>query len=60
MDMVFFTGVVPEHEMKEERPVEYARLVAQGRLQQLGGVGAEARGPAVRPDNRNSAAWCSA
>ena len=35
MDMVFFTGVVPEHELKEERPVEYARLVEQGRLQQL-------------------------
>jgi cytochrome b subunit of formate dehydrogenase len=35
MDMVFITGVVSEHEMKDERPVEYARLVEQGRLQQL-------------------------
>jgi cytochrome b subunit of formate dehydrogenase len=35
MDMVFITGVVPEHEMKDERPVEYARLVAQGRLKQV-------------------------
>ena len=35
MDMVIFTGVVPEHELKDERPVEYARLVEQGRLQQL-------------------------
>ncbi len=35
MDMVFFTGVVSEHELKDERPVEYARLVEQGRLQQL-------------------------
>jgi len=32
---VFYTGVVSEHELKEERPVEYARMVAQGRLQQL-------------------------
>jgi cytochrome b subunit of formate dehydrogenase len=35
MDMVFFTGVVSEHELQDERPVEYARLVEQGRLQQL-------------------------
>jgi cytochrome b subunit of formate dehydrogenase len=35
MDMVIFTGTVSEHEMKEERPVEYARLVQQGRLQAL-------------------------
>jgi cytochrome b subunit of formate dehydrogenase len=40
MDMVIFTGKVSEHEMKDERPVEYARLVAQGRLQQW-----EAEGP---------------
>ena len=35
MDMVIFTGSMSEHELKEERPVEYARLVEQGRLQQL-------------------------
>jgi hypothetical protein len=32
MDMVMFTGKVSEHELKEERGVEHARLVAQGRL----------------------------
>ena len=32
MDLVIFTGRIPEHEMKEERPVEYARLAAAGRL----------------------------
>src|SRR5512145_69428 len=35
MDMVFFTGAVSEHELKEERTVEYARLVEQGRLEAL-------------------------
>lgn len=35
MDMVIFTGTVSEHELKEERPLEYARLVAQGRLKAL-------------------------
>ena len=43
MDMVFITGVVPEHEMKDDRPVEYARMVAQGRLQQF-------EAPAPRPE----------
>ena len=28
MDMVIFTGRVPEHEWREERPAEYARLTA--------------------------------
>jgi cytochrome b subunit of formate dehydrogenase len=42
MDMVFFTGTVSEHELKEERGVEYARLVEQGRLQEL-----EAAAPTV-------------
>jgi hypothetical protein len=28
----FFTGRLPEHELKDERQVEYARLVSQGRL----------------------------
>src|SRR5512144_470906 len=32
MDMVIFTGRLPEHELKEERPVEYARLVEKGGL----------------------------
>ncbi len=32
MDLVIFTGRVPEHEMREERPIEYARLAQQGRL----------------------------
>lgn len=35
MDMVIFTGSVSEHELKEERPLEYARLVKQGRLKAL-------------------------
>ncbi len=32
MDLVIFTGRIPEHELKEERPNEYRRLVEQGRL----------------------------
>jgi len=32
MDMVMFTGQVTEEELKHERPAEYARLVAKGRL----------------------------
>ncbi len=32
MDTVIFTGRIPEHELKEERPNEYRRLVAEGRL----------------------------
>ncbi|MGE5160202.1 MAG: formate dehydrogenase subunit gamma [Betaproteobacteria bacterium] len=32
MDMVIFTGKVSEHELKDERAVEHARLVAQGTL----------------------------
>jgi len=35
MDMVIFTGTVSEHELKEERPLEYQRLVEQGRLESL-------------------------
>jgi cytochrome b subunit of formate dehydrogenase len=34
MDMVIFTGTVSEHELKEERSVEYARLVERGQLRQ--------------------------
>jgi hypothetical protein len=43
MDMVIFTGKVSEHEMKEERGVEYARLIEQGRLQ-------EWEAPAPKPE----------
>lgn len=32
MDTVIFTGRIPEHELKEERPLEYASLVRDGRL----------------------------
>ncbi len=32
MDLVIFTGRVPEHEMRAERASEYARLAAEGRL----------------------------
>jgi hypothetical protein len=35
MDLVIFTGSMPEHELKDERPVEYARLVEQGGLTAL-------------------------
>jgi thiosulfate reductase cytochrome b subunit len=32
MDPVVFTGVLPGHELRDERPLEYARLIQQGRL----------------------------
>jgi cytochrome b subunit of formate dehydrogenase len=32
MDMVIFTGRVTEHELREERPLEYERLRREGRL----------------------------
>jgi cytochrome b subunit of formate dehydrogenase len=35
MDLVIFTGRLPEHELKEERPIEYARLVRKGGLAAL-------------------------
>jgi hypothetical protein len=35
MDTVIFSGVIPEHELKDERPIEYARLVREGRLDSL-------------------------
>jgi cytochrome b subunit of formate dehydrogenase len=35
MDTVIFTGRVPLHELKEERPAEYERLRAEGRLGEL-------------------------
>jgi cytochrome b subunit of formate dehydrogenase len=33
MDLVIFTGRIPEHELKDERPAEYRRLVSEGRLE---------------------------
>lgn len=38
MDLVIFTGRLPEHELKDERQVEYARLVSQGRLSAIEAV----------------------
>jgi hypothetical protein len=35
MDTVIFSGVIPEHELVDERPVEYARLVREGRLEAI-------------------------
>ncbi len=35
MDTVVFTGRMPLETFKEERPLEYARLVAQGKLEEL-------------------------
>jgi hypothetical protein len=32
MDMVIFTGRLTEHELREERPLEYERLRREGRL----------------------------
>jgi hypothetical protein len=32
MDMVIFTGRLSEHELREERPLEYERLKGEGRL----------------------------
>jgi len=35
MDLVIFTGRLPEHELKDERPLEFERLRRQGGLQAL-------------------------
>jgi cytochrome b subunit of formate dehydrogenase len=35
MDTVIFTGVLPEAEVRDERPAEYERLVSTGRLEKL-------------------------
>jgi cytochrome b subunit of formate dehydrogenase len=35
MDLVIFTGRITEHELREERPAEFERLLRQGRLQAL-------------------------
>jgi cytochrome b subunit of formate dehydrogenase len=42
MDLVIFTGRLSEHELKDERPLEYARLVEQGRLAQIEDVAPKA------------------
>jgi cytochrome b subunit of formate dehydrogenase len=35
MDLVIFTGRISEHEFKDERPVEYARMVERGNLEEI-------------------------
>ncbi|HEX4942776.1 MAG TPA: hypothetical protein VFV55_00380 [Usitatibacteraceae bacterium] len=35
MDLVIFTGRIPEEELKDERPNEYRRLVSEGRLESI-------------------------
>jgi cytochrome b subunit of formate dehydrogenase len=35
VDEVIFTGSVPEHELREQRPEEYERLVKSGKLESL-------------------------
>ncbi|MCK6477193.1 MAG: hypothetical protein L6Q35_10220 [Phycisphaerales bacterium] len=46
VDEVIFTGTLPEEELKEQRPEEYNRLVASGRLEALR---VKAPDPARRP-----------
>jgi hypothetical protein len=46
VDEVIFTGSLPEHELKEQRPEEYDRLVASGQLESLR---VKAPSPARRP-----------
>ena len=41
MDTVVFTGRMPLEAFKEERPLEYERLVAQGKLEENAGPGAD-------------------
>jgi cytochrome b subunit of formate dehydrogenase len=48
MDTVIFTGVLPEHEVRDERPTEYDRLVSAGQLEQL-------TAPAPTPAQRRNA-----
>jgi cytochrome b subunit of formate dehydrogenase len=45
VDEVIFTGSMPEHELQEQRPEEYARLVKSGKLDSL-------RVPAPDPKRR--------
>jgi hypothetical protein len=35
MDMVIFTGALPEDELRHERPAEYARIAASGELERF-------------------------
>ena len=46
MDEVIFTGSLPEHELKEQRPEEYDRLVKTGKLESLR---VQAPNPSRRP-----------
>jgi cytochrome b subunit of formate dehydrogenase len=46
VDEVIFTGTLPEAELKEQRPEEYARLVESGKLESLR---VKAPDPARRP-----------
>jgi hypothetical protein len=43
LDPVIFTGRIPLSRFKEERPLEYERLVAQGRLEEVLDVAPTAR-----------------
>jgi cytochrome b subunit of formate dehydrogenase len=43
MDTVIFTGVLPEEEVRDERPAEYERLVSTGRLEKLAAPSPTAR-----------------
>jgi hypothetical protein len=46
VDEVIFTGSVPEHELREQRPEEYERLVKTGKLESMR---VKAPDPARRP-----------
>ena len=35
MDTVIFTGVLPLDEVKHERPAEYERLIAEGKVAEI-------------------------
>ena len=66
MDTVVFTGRMPLEAFKEERPLEYERLVAQGKLDALHGAGADRRPNACAPTSsasppgRSASCWrCS-
>ena len=43
MDTVIFTGRISEHELKDERAVEYERLQREGRLGRVRSAAADAR-----------------
>ena len=60
MDTVIFTGRISEHELKDERAVEYERLVREGRLAAQRNDAADGRVEVVRLDRRRARRWCSA